>query len=64
MDQLSENRLMTNLKSYLEDKTAILITQKNTVLPLVDRIIVMNEGKIHLDGPRDQVIAKLSGGAE
>lgn len=64
MDQLSENRLMTNLKSYLEDKTAILITQKNTVLPLVDRVIVMNEGKIHLDGPRDQVIAKLSGGVE
>lgn len=62
MDQLSENRLISNLKSYLEDKTAILITQKNTILPLVDRIIVMNEGGIYLDGPRDQVIAKLSGG--
>ncbi len=62
MDQLSENRLIANLKTYLEDKTAILITQKNTILPLVDRIIVMNEGTIYLDGPRDQVIAKLSGG--
>lgn len=63
MDQLSENRLMGNLKTYLQDKTVIMITQKNTVLPLVDRIIVMNEGKIYLDGPRDQVLAKLSGGA-
>jgi ATP-binding cassette, subfamily C, bacterial LapB len=62
MDQLSENRLIANLQSYLEDKTAIIITQKNTVLPLVDRIIVMNEGKVYLDGPRDQVIAQLSGG--
>lgn len=62
MDQLSENRLIANLKSYLEDKTALLITQKNTILPLVDRIIVMNEGQVYLDGPRDQVIAKLSGG--
>jgi len=62
MDQLSENRLIANLKSYLEDKTAILITQKNTILPLVDRIIVMNEGQVYLDGPRDQIIAKLSGG--
>jgi ATP-binding cassette subfamily C protein LapB len=62
MDQLSENRLIANLKTYLEDKTAILITQKNTILPLVDRIIVMNEGKIYLDGSRDDVIAKLSGG--
>lgn len=63
MDQTSENRLIGNLKTYLEDKTALIITQKNTVLPLVDRIIVMNEGKIYLDGPRDQVISKLSGGA-
>lgn len=62
MDQLSENRLIGNLKTYLEDKTALLITQKNTILPLVDRIIVMNEGGIYLDGPREQVIAKLSGG--
>ncbi|HZF71048.1 type I secretion system permease/ATPase [Sulfuricurvum sp.] len=63
MDQLSENRLLANLKTYLQDKTAILITQKNTILPLVDRIIVMNEGQIYLDGPRDKVLAKLSGGA-
>jgi len=62
MDQLSENRLIANLQGYLSDKTAIIITQKNTVLPLVDRIIVMNEGKVYLDGPRDTVIAKLSGG--
>lgn len=63
MDQLSENRLIANLEGYLADKTAIIITQKNTILPLVDRIIVMNEGKIYLDGPKDQVIAKLAGGA-
>lgn len=62
MDQLSENRLISNLKGYLDDKTAIIITQKNTILPLVDRVIVMNEGGVYLDGPRDQVIAKLSGG--
>jgi ATP-binding cassette subfamily C protein LapB len=62
MDQLSETRLIANLQTYLQDKTAIIITQKNTILPLVDRIIVMNEGKIYMDGPRDSVIAKLSGG--
>lgn len=61
MDQMSENRLIGNLKTYIEDKTAIFITQKNTMLSLVDRIIVMNEGRIYLDGPKDQVISKLSG---
>lgn len=63
MDQMSENRLIGNLKTYVEDKTAIFITQKNTILSVVDRIIVMNEGQIYLDGPKDQVIAKLSGGS-
>ncbi|HEX5670792.1 MAG TPA: type I secretion system permease/ATPase [Sulfuricurvum sp.] len=64
MDQMSENRLIGNLKTYIEDKTAIVITQKNTVLSLVDRIIVMSEGRIYLDGPKDQVMAKLSGGSQ
>jgi len=62
MDQVSENRLIANLKTYLEDKTAIFITQKNTVLALVDRIIVLNEGQVYLDGPKDLVLAKLAGG--
>lgn len=61
MDQLSEKRLIQNLKSYIEDKTAIFITQKNTIFELVDRIIVLHEGKIYLDGPKDVVLAKLSG---
>ncbi len=63
MDQVSENRLIANLKAYIEDKTAIFITQKNSTLSLVDRIIVMNEGRVYLDGPKNEVIAKLSGGA-
>ena len=61
MDQLSETRLIANLKEYVRDKTAIFITQKNTLLDLVDRVIVMHEGKIYLDGPKNEVLAKLSG---
>ncbi|MDD5212213.1 MAG: type I secretion system permease/ATPase [Sulfuricurvum sp.] len=64
MDQMSENQLLDNLKKYCNDKTAIFITQKNSVLTLVDRIIVMNEGRVYLDGPKDEVIAKLSRGVE
>ncbi len=61
MDQLSEKRLMANLRTYIEDKTAIFITQKHTILDLVDRIIVMHEGKVYLDGPKKEVLAKLAG---
>lgn len=63
MDQFSENHFLGNLKTYIEDKTVIFITQKNSLLPLVDRIIVMNEGRVYLDGPKNEVIAKLSGGS-
>ena len=31
------------------------------MLDLVDRLIVMDNGKILLDGPRDEVLARLSG---
>lgn len=61
MDQPSEARLIANLKNYIEDKTAIFITQKNTLLEIVDRVIVMHEGKIYLDGPKKDVLAKLAG---
>lgn len=61
MDQLSEARLIQNLKQYVEDKTALFITQKNTILDLVDRVIVMHDGKIYLDGPKKEVLAKLAG---
>jgi ATP-binding cassette, subfamily C, bacterial LapB len=61
MDQLSEARLIQNLKGYIEDKTAIFITQKNTILDIVDRVIVMHDGKIYLDGPKKEVLAKLAG---
>ena len=39
----------------------ILITHKTSLLELVDRLIVIDMGKILLDGPRDEVLAKLSG---
>jgi ATP-binding cassette subfamily B protein/ATP-binding cassette subfamily C protein LapB len=39
----------------------IVITHRLTALDLVDRVIVLNEGKIVADGPKDKVIAALQG---
>jgi len=64
MDQLSESRLISNLQEYLADKTTILITQKTSLLCLVDRIIVMNEGGIYLDDSAAIVLEKLKGNAD
>jgi len=61
LDSSVEFKLKNNLKHNTKDKTMILITHKISLLELVDRLIVVDAGKILLDGPRDEVLAKLSG---
>jgi ATP-binding cassette subfamily C protein LapB len=52
--------LVNNLKEFLQDKTLILITHRPLLLALVDRIIVMDMGKIIMDGTKDEVLKKIS----
>jgi ATP-binding cassette subfamily C protein EexD len=40
--------------------TVIVITHRVGILSIVDRIMVLNEGLLALDGPRDEVLAKLN----
>ncbi|MGB7402002.1 MAG: type I secretion system permease/ATPase [Arcobacter sp.] len=54
-----EKKLMINLKNIVEDKTLILITHRFAALELVDKIIVINDGKIVANGPRDAVLQAL-----
>lgn len=61
LDSNTEYKMRINLKENLKDKTAILITHKISLLELVDRLIVVDNGKILLDGKKDEVLAKLSG---
>ncbi len=61
MDNTTENRLIKNLKEYIADKTTIIVTHKMSLLSLVDRIIVMDEGRIILDGNKASVIKQLNG---
>ena len=42
------------------DKTMVVVTHKPSLLKLVDRLVVMVEGKVVLDGPRDKVLAHLT----
>ena len=61
MDNTTEGVFIDSLMPYLKDKTMVLITHKSTMLRLVDRLIVINEGQIVADGPRDHVIKALAG---
>jgi ATP-binding cassette subfamily C protein LapB len=41
-------------------KTLVVVTHKPSVLPLVNRIIVVAGNRVVLDGPRDEVLQKIS----
>ncbi|MCL6268390.1 type I secretion system permease/ATPase [Sansalvadorimonas sp. 2012CJ34-2] len=62
MDNTTETRLRQNLQGYCQNKTLILVTHKASMLDLVDRLIVMDQGRIVADGPKDQVFAALREG--
>ena len=51
-------------RQNLENKTAILVTQKMTLLKIVNRVIVMNEGKIFIDSPKEEALLQLQGGGK
>ncbi|MBL8572739.1 MAG: ATP-binding cassette domain-containing protein [Hyphomicrobiaceae bacterium] len=64
MDNTSEARLIRDLKVHLADRTLIVSTHRAAVLSLVDRIVWIEGGKVVADGPRAEVMARLTGGAQ
>ncbi|MEM6914566.1 MAG: ATP-binding cassette domain-containing protein, partial [Pseudomonadota bacterium] len=63
MDNSLEAELITNLKSYIGGRTLIVATHRAALLSLVDRVIWLDKGRVLADGPRDEVLAKINGGA-
>jgi ATP-binding cassette subfamily C protein LapB len=61
MDQKTEANLLANLEQELTEKTLILVTQKLSLLSLVDRVIVMHNSKVLMDDTKQKVSKKLQG---
>lgn len=52
--------MVRTLSSALQpEDTMVLVTHKTELLQLADRVIVVAKHQIVMDGPRDQVLAKL-----
>ncbi|WP_051786420.1 type I secretion system permease/ATPase [Endozoicomonas numazuensis] len=62
MDSLSEHYFRERLRTLAKDKTLIMTTYKSSMLDLVDRVIVMDNGRLLADGPRDKVLEALAQG--
>ena len=59
MDQALEQNFINGLKTVMKDKTLVIITHKVNLLPLMDKVVVMNSGKISLDGKPTHVLKAL-----
>ncbi len=59
MDPASENRLRKRLGVLCEGKTTLLITHKGSMLAIVDKLILIDRGRLVAFGPKDDVIRKL-----
>lgn len=59
IDVDTEKLVLDALEAWTKDKTLIVVTHKLPILRLVDRIIVMDEGKILIDGPKQKVLKAL-----
>ena len=62
MDHSTEEDTKEKLSNIAKGKTMIVVTHRTSLLELVDRIIIMDSGKIVADGPKDQVISALRHG--
>jgi ATP-binding cassette subfamily C protein LapB len=63
-DVSAEKHLRERLIDYLNEnprRTLVMATHKMSMLAVVDRVLVLDEGQVVADGPRDQVLAALQG---
>ena len=62
MDHSSEEEIKQRLRTYAAGKTLIVVTHRTSLLELVERIIVIDGGKVVADGPKSQVVEALRQG--
>ncbi|WP_168415345.1 ATP-binding cassette domain-containing protein, partial [Acinetobacter indicus] len=51
LDQGTEQKALKALGQWCKDKTLLVVTHRMQVLSIVDRIVVVDQGKIVMDGP-------------
>lgn len=59
MDSTQERIFIERMSREMKGKTMLIVTHRPHILKIVDRILVVDQGKLMADGPRDAVLAKL-----
>ncbi len=60
LDQTLETTLVSRLTTWLEGRTAIIATHRVPILQLTTRTLIMQNGRLAVDGPKDAVLAHLA----
>lgn len=61
MDRQSEKAFIKNLKEVTVDKTLVVVTHKMSLLSLVDRVIILDNGEIIADGTKEEIFGNKDG---
>ena len=59
LDQTLEATLVSRLQHWLQGRTAVIATHRVPILQLTERTLILQNGKMAVDGPRDAVLAHL-----
>lgn len=59
MDLGTEQHVVQSLRTHLKGSTIVAVSHRPAVLTLVDRLIVLEGGRIILDGPKAEVVKDL-----
>jgi len=62
MDHSSEERLKERISTQLQNRTLIIITHRDSLLSVVDILIVLDGGKVVAQGPKELVLRAIMDG--
>lgn len=56
MDLQSEKAFVQKLAPLVKNRTLIVVTHRPQILEILDRVVVMEQGKVYADGPKEKVL--------
>ncbi len=62
MDFSTEAQITQRITAFAKNKTVLLVTHRTSLLSMVDRVIVIDNGRVVADGPRERIMEALQSG--
>jgi ATP-binding cassette subfamily C protein LapB len=62
MDFTTESQVTQRMAEFARDRTVVLVTHRTSMLSMVERVIVIDGGRVVADGPRDRIMEALAAG--